>query len=278
MEKSSVYTRGITCIYFSPTGSTKNIVQQVAKGTRLDILRSIDCTKRATRNRLFVQDELEIIGSPVYYGRLPEEILPYFASLNGRKCPAVIVVVYGNRDYGDALRELYDIVASTGFVPIAGAAFIAEHSYSSVSHPIADGRPDSADLLKAREFGAKVKRKLTQDELLDPVKPSKIPGHSPYIEHRSSLLVKRLRKSVSMTPETDPDICIRCNRCVESCPTGAISLNVTHITNKSKCLICFACIRNCPSGARQMKDAYLTRRIQELFETCRERNEPEIFL
>ena len=48
----------------------------------------------------------------------------------GQDSPAVAVVVYGNRDYDDALLELRDWCVAHGFVPVAGAAFIGEHSYS----------------------------------------------------------------------------------------------------------------------------------------------------
>jgi len=44
--------------------------------------------------------------------------------------PAAVVVVYGNREYENAFLELRDIVVELGFRPIAGGAFIGEHSYN----------------------------------------------------------------------------------------------------------------------------------------------------
>lgn len=61
-------------------------------------------------------------------------------------CTAIIVVVYGNWDYVDALIELRDIAVKMGFKPIAAAAFIGEHSFSTEDSPIAYGRPDISDL------------------------------------------------------------------------------------------------------------------------------------
>ena len=58
--------------------------------------------------------------------------------------PAVCVVVYGNRAYDDALLELKDILARRGCRPIAGAAFIGEHSFATPETPTARGRPDAA--------------------------------------------------------------------------------------------------------------------------------------
>ena len=56
------------------------------------------------------------------------------------------MVVYGNRDYEDALLELSDRAKDWGLTPVAAGAFIGEHSYSRPSLPVAEGRPDEDDL------------------------------------------------------------------------------------------------------------------------------------
>ena len=53
-------------------------------------------------------------------------------------------MTYGNRDYEDALVELYDLALSLGLTPFAAGAFIGEHSYSTPEMPVAEGRPDSS--------------------------------------------------------------------------------------------------------------------------------------
>ncbi len=81
--------------------------------------------------------------------------------IRGNNTPAVVVVVYGNRDYEDALLELRDVVAELGFRPIAGGAFIGEHSYSSGTIPIAVERPDRQDTETAKRFGESVFESLS---------------------------------------------------------------------------------------------------------------------
>ena len=49
---------------------------------------------------------LSIIGVPVYGGRVPVEAISRLQRLKANNTPAVIVVVYGNRDYNDAILEL----------------------------------------------------------------------------------------------------------------------------------------------------------------------------
>jgi len=270
----------VTCICFSPTGTTKTIAEKIARSIGTQNIEILDCTKRSDRKERdpFSKEDLVILATPVYYGRIPEEIAPWFATLKGRQTPVVPLVVYGNREYDDALKELFDIAVTGEFIPVAGGAFIAEHSYSTSLRPIAKARPDTGDLEKAEAFGADIRKKLDRVESVDEAALSKVPGNMPYIVPKSLNLIKEARKSVSFAPETDENLCIQCGQCVESCPTEAISLNDTVTTDRWKCIICFACVKNCPTGARQMKNENFKQAISHLYDLCRERKDPEMFL
>jgi benzoyl-CoA 2,3-dioxygenase component A len=48
----------------------------------------------------------------------------------------------------------------------------------------------------------------------------------------------------------DPEICIRCNTCEESCPVGAVSHDTrNYVVDAAKCNFCNDCIGPCPTGA-----------------------------
>lgn len=48
----------------------------------------------------------------------------------------------------------------------------------------------------------------------------------------------------------DPEICIRCNTCEESCPVDAISHDSrNYVVDAAKCKYCYNCISPCPTGA-----------------------------
>ncbi len=272
--------RSVTGIYFSPTGTTKTIAESIVQGIAPESAERVDVTKRSLRGQypLDYQGDLAILATPVYYGRVPEEAAAYFGTLTAERTPVVLAVVYGNREFEDALIELRDIVEARGFIPVAGGAFIAEHSYSSSSHPIAQGRPDEADLEAARRFGNSVRQKLRGLDSLDAMPPVSVPGNFPYAEPKNLLLIKEARAVVSLTPETDLGACTQCGQCAEVCPTGAISEDDVTKTDKWQCMICFACVKACPEGARQMKDPYFRAAIQQLHEECRERKEPALYL
>ena len=270
----------VTCIFFSPTGTTKTLAEHIARSIGAEKVKMVDCTKRSDRKKCgpFSKDDLVILAAPVYYGRIPEEILPYFATLKGLQTPAIPVVVYGNREYDDALKELYDIAVAGGFLPVAAGAFIAQHSYSTSDRPIAATRPDASDLSKAQAFGAHIRKKLDVSESTDEATLSKVPGNVPYVFPKNLGLIKKARKSIPFTPETDEDTCIECGQCAETCPTEAVSFNDSITTDRWQCIICFACIKNCPTGTRQMKDENFIQAISHLYDLCRERKEVEIFL
>ena len=48
----------------------------------------------------------------------------------------------------------------------------------------------------------------------------------------------------------DPEICIRCNTCEESCPVDAVTHNDdNYVVDAAKCKYCMSCISPCPTGA-----------------------------
>ncbi len=156
--------KSINAMYFSATGTTKTIVCCIADtmlkslGLR-ELGKNIDFTLPIAREAAvsFSQEDIVIVGVPVYAGRVPNVLLAFLNRLNGNGAWAIPVVVYGNRDYDDALIELRDILIARGFTAIAGAAFIGEHSFSKV---LAENRPDGKDMDIARVFANQICRKI----------------------------------------------------------------------------------------------------------------------
>ena len=116
-------------VYFSPTGTTKAVVQGIARGINLKNRELHDITRPDAREKTLEtsENELLIIGVPVYMGRVPALLTGWLQAIKAHNTPVVCVVVYGNRVYEDALLELNDMVKGCGCIPIAGAAYIGEH-------------------------------------------------------------------------------------------------------------------------------------------------------
>lgn len=257
-------------LYFSPTRTTKTVVETIADSIQCQDRQIIDLTHKRVRENSFpdADSSLAIIGSPVYYGRIPADVSAYLSNFHVNNIPAVLVVVYGNREYEDSLMELYDLTCAAGFKPIACAAFIGEHSYSSADLPIALGRPDDIDLEKAKQFGAAIQKKL---EFLDGNNQIFIPGNSDYKNNAIP--------NFPIAPSTITDKCSLCEICIELCPVESISIDEDSklSTNIGSCILCFACIKSCPMEAREIDDIF-TQAIKIRLKQCTNRKEPEIFI
>ena len=257
--------------YFSPTGTTQKIINAIAKGINADEVKTIDLTlpEGASKEISGLNDELIIIGAPVYSGRLPAEAAKRLSKLKGNNTPAVLVVLYGNREFEDALIELKDLATENGFVPVAGAAFIGEHSFTSPETPIAVGRPDTDDIARAEEFGKEIIKKLSSIEDIKNETPVEVPGNKPY---------KNGMPASDDCAKTSMDLCTRCGTCVAICPTGAITDDDSYTTDPVLCILCAACIKGCPEGARYLDSERVKKASKWLTENFSTPKQPEIFI
>lgn len=261
----------VNLISFSPTGTTQKILESIARGIAAEDVAHINLTlpEDAQRPVPPFSDELVIIGAPVYGGRLPVDAVKRFKRLQASNTLAVLVVVYGNREFEDALLELKNLAIALGFNPVAGGAFIGEHSFATADLPIANGRPDSRDVQKAMDFGAQIKAKVTALPSPDVLMDLSVAGVYPYEAEGA--------RSMTVSPATTEDTCTVCGTCAGVCPTAAISINGRVATDIALCIRCCACVKNCPTGARVWEDSMMKKITHWLNENCRTRKEPQIF-
>ena len=99
----------VWAVYFSGTGTTEKVATHLAKSLAGQLgaqYKSHDYTQpKGRENALqFGPDELVVLGTPVYAGRVPNMMLPFVQnSIHGEGTLAVPVVLYGNRNFDDGL-------------------------------------------------------------------------------------------------------------------------------------------------------------------------------
>lgn len=259
--------QAIKTVFFSPTKTSQKIAQAISEGfSTSHLTEHINLTPPDYTEKIQLSsDELAIIAVPVYAGRVAPVAKERLQNISGDNSPAILVVLYGNREYEDALIELKDIAESQSFRVIAAAAFIGEHSFSTEDQPTAHGRPDEKDLSMAREFGKKVQHTLDTNS----VGEIQIPGNRPYRDGMPNL---------PFTPHVLEENCTQCEECISVCPTGAIALTDTIQINPESCTFCCACIKTCPESCISLGETPMAEKAEWLHTNYSVRKEPEFFI
>lgn len=253
----------VDVVFFSPTDTSKKVALALAEGTGAKEIRKFDLTTDPGVSPIECKADLVILAAPVYAGRVASHALQRFRRLQARDIPALVAVVYGNRDYDDALIELRDEAEKLHFKVIAAGAFIGEHSFSRPQMPVAAGRPDASDLQIARHLGEAAVIKLTE---------GKIQGH---LNVKGNVPYRVVKEQPAVAPVCT-DNCTRCGRCIAVCPVQAITRSPQGVieTDAVACTLCCACVKKCPFEARVFDTPF----TKYLYENFRERRDPELFV
>ncbi|WBW96198.1 EFR1 family ferrodoxin [Oceanirhabdus sp. W0125-5] len=268
----------VKALYFSATDTTKKVVTKITEIINENInnkmtIENINFTFPQVRNNeiSFGEDDVVIVGVPVYAGRIPNVLLKFLNSIRGNGAIAIAVVVYGNRNYDDTLIELKDILESRDFKVIAGGAFIGEHSFSKT---LAKNRPDEKDMEIIKGFADKIYLKLSKEKNYDDVV---VKGNKPYRPYYKPINKYGVQVDIrKVAPKTNSN-CNVCKLCVDVCPMGSITNEDVSLL-RGICIKCGACIKKCPNNAKYYDDHnYLYHKV-ELEEQFAYRREPEIFI
>lgn len=226
----------VVSVCFSARGTTMRYCEAVGKvlGTQ----KVLNWVRKEDRVPLSLSEkDILIFACPVYGGFIPSVCRDSIDLLKGQFTPALILAVYGNRHYDNALVQMQCLLEERGFAVKAAAALVAEHS---IFPSVARGRPDGNDLLQAEEFAFCASRCLTSKQKIS------LPGDRNADSHSF--------KGAAFHPAADGQ-CTHCMKCVSVCPLGAISQDSPETCLEDLCISCGACIEACPCGARKHRNA-----------------------
>lgn len=247
-------------ITFSPTGGTRTVCEFLCEGLGGEIIVTDLCLKEEQILLPHIlYDDIAVIAMPVYAGRVPALAVERLRRIRGNSARCVVVAVYGNRAYDDALLEMQDVAADMGFRVLAAVGAIAEHSIARV---YGAGRPDGTDHKELTDFGVVIRRKA---ESADTFALLTLPGNRPYRPC-----------NVGPFPEADWS-CTGCGTCVDQCPVGAIPSDLPQSVNKNICISCMRCVTVCPMKVRGIGtlEGMITEKLKPL---CTTRKSNELFI
>ena len=250
-------------ITFSPTGGTKKVADAVSKGIGKDV-ECIELCVPASKlvSTTLSEDDIIVIAAPVFGGRIPSLAVERISKIKGNGALCVIIAVYGNRAYDDALFELQDVATSAGYHVIAAIGAVAEHS---IVREYGAARPDAADINELESYGKKIAEIVAQADIREKAALT-LPGNRPY------------KKAGSGPVPSAGSSCEECGACAKMCPVGAIDIYNVKKTDKEKCVSCMKCISVCPRSARKIGSVmhFLVKTM--LKKPCRERKMNELFI
>jgi len=251
--------------YFSPTHTTQKLIRAIAEGMGIKEIAEMDMTTGTDSQISVEEDDILLVGGPVYQGRIPAVAAERLGRIKGDGQAAVCLAVYGNNRFGDAIIELAGIVEKSGFTPVAGAGFVGEHSYATDKWIIANGRPNSDDIEKAKLFGKRVLDKIKSgDDWKLGLEKLSLPGEMP----------TEPAPTMPLMETVITDKCTACRICIPACPVGAIDEEL--ICDGDKCIKCCACIKVCPENAREFNTPMIEKISEKLSKL--DDKSPETFL
>ncbi len=266
--------KNVYAMYFSPTGTTKKVSETIGKtiaGELFAEFKTIDFTppKNREKDYHFTSEDLVVFAVPVYAGRVPNVLLKFMDTIKGETALAVPVVLFGNRNFDNALMELKTILANKNFKVVGAAAFVGEHSFSKI---LGAGRPDSEDIKIAEGFGKTIAEKIEsrsfEEFYIKGENPSEY--YKPLDNEGKFIDIKKVK------PKTK-ESCTYCGICSQVCPMGSIPKE-NPFEYTGICIKCGACIKKCPVEAKYYDDEGYLFHKEDLEKTFTRRAEIELFM
>ena len=273
MEIQKIWT-----LCYSATGTTDKAVNTIGAelAAKLELpLEQMYFTKPAEREKddIFTENDLVVVGTPTYAGKMPNKLLPDFQSrLHGNGALAVAVVMFGNRSYDNSLAELCAVLEADGFHTAAAGAFVGQHAFTD---ELAYGRPGWSDQAEMKRFAGGIADKVKN--LTDIPEPVRVPGDpaAPYYVPRGT--DGQPARFLKAKPKTNLSKCTNCGACARLCPMGAIDpKNVSSVPGT--CIKCQRCVGKCTKGAKYFDDPAFLSHVAMLEQNFTEPKENEWFL
>jgi ferredoxin/flavodoxin len=194
--------------------------------------------------------DLILIGSPVFYYDIPENVVDWLSSapkLTG--IPVAAFVSFGGPEGNqhNALCHALHLLAEKEAVPVGMEAFRSIAAYptpdwDSANQKAGEHLPDEATYNRVREFTRQILERVRQGQSL--VYSSELATR----ELVRMLPLVWLNKKAIGKHTVDAAKCIGCRTCVKMCPVGAIHPEKQFV-DRDKCIACFGCLNNCPADA-----------------------------
>jgi len=242
-------------VWYSQTGHTAGMGRLMAHVLRSEGLDVVESDYRQFDASTLPSFDFIIMGCPVFYFRVPENLRRWIASLPRIEgIPAAAYVTFGGAgsNQHNTAYELLECLADKGAIPVRTAAFAHMSAFAPTWSSGRTARilryrdlPNEATFDAARAFarGALATVRAREQVVIE--------TEFSFWQTLKHLDMPWWTKLMAGKHAINRERCIQCGACQEVCPVGAVSYRDYRV-DRSRCIFCVGCVNNCPAGAMEM--------------------------
>lgn len=242
----------ILLIYISPGKTTSKISRALSnrfeadghRVTQLNIGKPGSRTFEDVGTGIFNDIDLIGIGSPVFHLRVMHPLTEFLKQALPHAHPrigAFLFLTYGGISSGKAFLDLSNLVKKSN-IPVIGAFKVwAPHFYNPVEYP------DPEALRTVDNFYSRLKAKQLQP--VDSEKTNRLFSYQTRKVKIAYYLANMIGRFRELPIHFDRQKCGGCKRCINECPSGALTFQGIPVRDTAKCVYCYHCAAICPHGA-----------------------------
>lgn len=232
-------------LYFSGTGNSLKVAQQIAEQTNDEILH----INEALRTKVLNCNRVGFVF-PVYNNDIPVLVKEFIMAFDMPACNYVFGIITHGGDKGNALLNLTKLLNQKGvdisytndvLMPVSSRIM-----YGMVTDKINERTGDAR--VKVEQIAREIDRKIVN---LGRIRKKHLPALMNRISETP--FVKR-----QFTPKVDSQQCTNCGICSSVCPAQNISLSSGKAFVGDNCMQCMTCMHWCP----QLAIHYKNRKVQ----------------
>lgn len=229
-------------LYFSGTGNSKYVAEQIAKVTNDELVSINEKLKYNHTGKITVQDRLVFVV-PTYAWRIPKLVREWILKTNFENAKNTWFVMTCGSEIGNAEKYNKKLCNAKGFNYMGSAQVVMPENYIAMF--------DSPTGEEIEKIFTKADKEI--ENIANQIKQNK-----PFATPRNNIQDKFMSGPVNMlfypmfVKDKDfyaDDKCTNCGKCVKICPLNNIEIkNNKPVWNKN-CTHCMACISYCPTSA-----------------------------
>jgi NAD-dependent dihydropyrimidine dehydrogenase PreA subunit/flavodoxin len=218
--------------YFSGTGNSQWIAQQLASKTDDLAVNMMDCSVVTS-----IENQTVGVVFPIYAWGAPEPVLEFVKKLAGKPVFAFGVCTCGT-DAGYAMKKINSIF------PLNSTYSVAMPSNYIIGSDVESEESATSKIEKAKERINTIAHQINTKQSVDNVNTGKLPWVKSVLANFGFNKFARSTKPFYVTEK-----CIACGQCAENCPANTIRMIDGKPHWGQRCYQCTACINRCPVKA-----------------------------